>query len=106
MAEEVKRQETMSLSATTNLKKVLLLWLVGAAFFMESLDTTILNAAVPTVAVALKVAPLSMKSVLSSYTLSLAVFIPVSAGWRIALVHAVCSRRLLAFLRSDLYCAG
>jgi EmrB/QacA subfamily drug resistance transporter len=50
------------------------------AFLMESLDTTILNTAVPTVAKALGVVPLSMKSVLSSYTLSLAVFIPVS-GW-------------------------
>jgi EmrB/QacA subfamily drug resistance transporter len=47
---------------------------------MESLDTTILNTAVPTIAEALKVAPLSMKAVLSSYTLSLAVFIPIS-GW-------------------------
>jgi len=60
--------------------KRLLPWLVAVAFFMESLDTTILNTAVPTVAAALKVAPLSMKSVLSSYTLSLAVFIPIS-GW-------------------------
>jgi EmrB/QacA subfamily drug resistance transporter len=58
----------------------LLPWLVAVAFFMESLDTTILNTAVPTVAQALKVAPLSMKAVLSSYTLSLAVFIPIS-GW-------------------------
>jgi EmrB/QacA subfamily drug resistance transporter len=47
---------------------------------MESLDTTILNTAVPAIAAALKVAPLSMKSVLASYTLSLAVFIPIS-GW-------------------------
>lgn len=47
---------------------------------MESLDTTILNTAVPTVATALGVVPLSMKAVLSSYTLSLAVFIPIS-GW-------------------------
>ncbi len=47
---------------------------------MESLDTTILNTAVPAIAEALKVAPLSMKAVLSSYTLSLAVFIPIS-GW-------------------------
>src|SRR5271155_4667269 len=60
--------------------KKLLPWLVAVAFFMESLDTTILNTAVPAVAAALKVAPLSMKSVLSSYTLSLAVFIPIS-GW-------------------------
>ena len=47
---------------------------------MEALDTTILNTAVPGIAAALKVAPLSMKAVLASYTLSLAVFIPVS-GW-------------------------
>ena len=47
---------------------------------MESLDTTILNTAVPAVAGALGVAPLSMKAVLASYTLSLAVFIPIS-GW-------------------------
>ena len=60
--------------------KRLLPWLVAVAFFMESLDTTILNTAVPTIAAALHVAPLSMKSVLASYTLSLAVFIPIS-GW-------------------------
>ena len=53
---------------------------VSAAFFMESLDTTILNTAVPAVAQALQVEPLSMKAVLSSYTLSLAVFIP-PARW-------------------------
>src|SRR6185503_19302114 len=47
---------------------------------MEALDTTILNTAVPAIARALEVSPLSMKAVLASYTLSLAVFIPVS-GW-------------------------
>src|SRR5271168_4733065 len=67
-------------SAPRAFSKRLLPWLIAVAFFMESLDTTILNTAVPTVAAALKVAPLSMKSVLSSYTLSLAVFIPIS-GW-------------------------
>src|SRR5450755_1307292 len=60
--------------------KRLLPWLVAVAFFMESLDTTILNTAVPAVSTALHVTPLSMKSVLASYTLSLAVFIPIS-GW-------------------------
>jgi EmrB/QacA subfamily drug resistance transporter len=60
--------------------KRLLPWLVAVAFFMESLDTTILNTAVPAISAALHVAPLSMKSVLASYTLSLAVFIPIS-GW-------------------------
>lgn len=47
---------------------------------MESLDTTILNTAVPAISAALHVTPLSMKAVLASYTLSLAVFIPIS-GW-------------------------
>jgi EmrB/QacA subfamily drug resistance transporter len=60
--------------------KRLLPWLVAVGFFMESLDTTILNTAVPTIAHALGVPPLSMKAVLASYTLSLAVFIPIS-GW-------------------------
>ncbi len=60
--------------------KRILPWLVAVAFFMESLDTTILNTAVPVVAKALAISPLNMKSVLASYTLSLAVFIPVS-GW-------------------------
>ena len=60
--------------------KRLLPWLVAVAFFMQSLDTTILNTAVPAIARAMDVTPLSVKSVLASYTLSLAVFIPVS-GW-------------------------
>jgi EmrB/QacA subfamily drug resistance transporter len=69
--------QTAVLSAAS---KSLLPWLVAVAMFMESLDTTILNTAVPAVAAALKVGPLSMKAVLASYTLSLAVFIPIS-GW-------------------------
>lgn len=60
--------------------KRLLPWLVAVAFFMQALDSTILNTAVPTMAAALDVAPLDMKSVLSCYTLSVAVFVPIS-GW-------------------------
>ncbi len=55
-------------------------WLVAVGFFMENLDTTILNTAVPTMALDLQVLPLSLKAVVTSYTLSLAVFIPIS-GW-------------------------
>jgi EmrB/QacA subfamily drug resistance transporter len=69
--------EMTSASATA---RRLLPWLVAVAFFLESLDTTILNTAIPTISSALQVAPLSMKAVLASYTLSLAVFIPIS-GW-------------------------
>lgn len=66
--------------APSDAAKRLLPWLVAVAFFMESLDTTILNTAVPAISKALNVTPLSMKAVLASYTLSLAVFIPIS-GW-------------------------
>lgn len=55
-------------------------WIVATALFMENLDATILNTAVPTMSASLHVAPLSLKAVLTSYTLCLAVFIPIS-GW-------------------------
>jgi EmrB/QacA subfamily drug resistance transporter len=73
----VAATDDIPLTATA---KRLLPWLVAVGFFMESLDTTILNTAVPAIAKALDVPPLSMKAVLASYTLSLAVFIPIS-GW-------------------------
>ncbi len=67
----------ISFSAET---KRYLPWLVAVALFMENLDATIVNTAVPTMAQNLDVLPLSLKAVLTSYTLSLAVFIPIS-GW-------------------------
>lgn len=57
-----------------------LLWLVAIGFFMETLDSTIVNTAIPTMALDLGVIPLEMQSVVISYTLTLAVFIPAS-GW-------------------------
>ncbi|HEX9139471.1 MAG TPA: MFS transporter [Steroidobacteraceae bacterium] len=71
---------TAALEVATASGRKILPWLVAVAFFLESLDTTILNTAVPAISAALKIAPLSMKAVLASYTLSLAVFIPIS-GW-------------------------
>ena len=71
---------TEELPCITDTCRRILPWLVAVAFFMESLDTTILNTAVPAISEALHVSALSMKSVLASYTLSLAVFIPIS-GW-------------------------
>jgi EmrB/QacA subfamily drug resistance transporter len=60
-------------------EKRTLLWLVAFSFFMQMLDSTIVNTATPSIATALKVSPLSLKTALISYTLALAVFIPVSA---------------------------
>lgn len=55
-------------------------WVVASALFMEQLDSTIVNTAVPAMAASLHVTPLSLKAVVTSYILSLAVGIPVS-GW-------------------------
>ena len=55
-------------------------WLVATALFMEQLDATIVNTAIPSIAASLGVTPLSLKSVVTSYILGLAVGIPVS-GW-------------------------
>jgi EmrB/QacA subfamily drug resistance transporter len=52
---------------------------VGVSFLMESLDVSILNTSVPTVAAALAVSPLQLKAALTCYALTQALFIPVSA---------------------------
>jgi EmrB/QacA subfamily drug resistance transporter len=55
-------------------------WVVATALFMEQLDSTIVNTGIPAMARNLGVTPLSLKAVVTSYTLSLAVCIPLS-GW-------------------------
>jgi EmrB/QacA subfamily drug resistance transporter len=55
-------------------------WVVATTLFMEQLDSTIVNTAVPAMAASLHVTPLSLKAVVTSYILSLAVCIPIS-GW-------------------------
>ncbi len=65
--------------ASTTVKRCLP-WIVATALFMEQLDSTIVNTAVPSIAASLQVTPLSLKAVVTSYILSLAVCIPIS-GW-------------------------
>lgn len=55
-------------------------WLAAMAMFMQSLDATILNTALPTIAKDLNHSPLSMQAVVVGYALTLALLIPVS-GW-------------------------
>ena len=53
-------------------------WIAAFAFFMQSLDTSILNTALPTMAKDLNESPLNMQSAVICYALTLALFIPVS----------------------------
>ena len=79
----------MDLAAT----KRILPWVVATALFMEQLDSTIVNTGIPAMAASLHVTPLSLKAVVTSYILSLAVCIPVS-GW---LAERYGSRRVFMF---------
>jgi hypothetical protein len=55
-------------------------FIVSLSFFMEAVDSTVINTAIPTMAKSLNVAPVDLKVALVSYLLSLAIFIPIS-GW-------------------------
>ncbi|WP_367847602.1 multidrug transporter subunit MdtD [Rhodoferax sp. WC2427] len=57
-----------------------LLWLVAIGFFMQTLDATIVNTALPAMAASLGVSPLRMQSVVVAYSLTMAMLIPAS-GW-------------------------
>ncbi|UQZ89650.1 MFS transporter [Deltaproteobacteria bacterium Smac51] len=69
----------------------LLPWLVAMSFFMQMLDGTILNTALPAIAGSLGENPLRMQAVLISYMLTTAICIPAS-GW---LTDRVGPRRLM-----------
>jgi len=67
-------------SPASSSTKRFLPWVVATTLFMEQLDSTIVNTAIPSMAASLHVTPLSLKAVVTSYILSLAVAIPIS-GW-------------------------
>ena len=58
----------------------ILLWLVAVGFFMQTLDATIVNTALPSMAQSLGESPLRMQSVVVAYSLAMAMLIPAS-GW-------------------------
>ncbi len=60
--------------------KKLLPWVVAIAFFMQTLDGTILNTTLPAMARDLGESPLRMQSVVVAYMLTVALLIPAS-GW-------------------------
>lgn len=53
-------------------------YLLATAIFMQMLDSTILNTALPSIAKDLHQPALKMQSLIVSYVLTLALFIPVS----------------------------
>lgn len=62
----------------TPMMYAMLPWIASVAFFMQTLDTSILNTALPQMADDLHESPINMQSAIISYALTLALFIPVS----------------------------
>ena len=60
--------------------KRIIAFIVSLALFMDALDTTIINTAIPAMSRSLNVNPIDLKIALISYLISLAIFIPIS-GW-------------------------
>ena len=54
--------------------------IVAVALFMENMDSTVIATSLPAIAVDIGTSPLTLKLAVTSYLLSLAVFIPMS-GW-------------------------
>ncbi|XAH26125.1 multidrug transporter subunit MdtD [Xylophilus sp. GW821-FHT01B05] len=84
-----------------------LLWIVATGFFMQTLDTTIVNTALPSMARALGVSPLALQPVVVAYTLTMALLTPAS-GW---LADRFGTRRvyfaaILIFTLGSLCCAS
>jgi EmrB/QacA subfamily drug resistance transporter len=107
--------ETMSVSTpptptrTTPSSRSLtvMLWLVATGFFMQTLDSTIVNTALPAMAASLGERPLRMQSVVIAYSLTMAVMIPVS-GWLAdkAGTKRVFLAAILVFAVGSLLCAN
>jgi EmrB/QacA subfamily drug resistance transporter len=67
-------------AAQTGKPSLLIPIVVACSFFMEQLDSTIITTAIPVMAKSLGVEPVRLSLAITSYILSLAVFIPIS-GW-------------------------
>ncbi|WP_246879308.1 DHA2 family efflux MFS transporter permease subunit [Chromobacterium violaceum] len=81
--------------------------IVATALFMENMDATVISTSLPVIAQDLGVDPISLKLALTSYLVSLAVFIPIS-GWMADRFGArrIFRSAILVFMLGSLLCAA
>lgn len=80
--------------------------IVAAALFMENMDSTVIATSLPAIAADIGTSPLTLKLAITSYLLSLAVFIPAS-GWtadRFGARRVFCSA-IAVFMIGSIGCA-
>lgn len=70
----------MLLKELSSKEKLFIPWIIAIALFMETLDVTIVSAAIPQIASNFQVSIINVKFALTGYLLSLSIFIPLS-GW-------------------------
>lgn len=80
--------------------------IVAAALFMENMDSTVIATSLPAIAADIGASPLTLKLAITSYLLSLAVFIPAS-GWTADRFGArsVFSTAIVVFMIGSIGCA-
>ncbi|WP_425904980.1 DHA2 family efflux MFS transporter permease subunit [Nitrobacter sp. TKz-YC02] len=87
-------------------KERLIPLIVAAALFMENMDSTVIATSLPAIAADIGTSPLTLKLAITSYLLSLAVFIPAS-GWTADRFGArsVFSAAIVVFMVGSIGCA-
>src|SRR6202161_1726774 len=87
-------------------KQRLLPLIVATALFMENMDSTVVATSLPAIAPDIDTSPLTLKLAITSYLLSLAVFIPAS-GWTADRFGArlVFSAAIAVFMVGSIGCA-
>jgi EmrB/QacA subfamily drug resistance transporter len=87
-------------------KERLIPLIVAAALFMENMDSTVIATSLPAIAADIGTSPLTLKLAITSYLLSLAVFIPAS-GWTADRFGArkVFSAAIAVFMIGSIGCA-
>ena len=80
--------------------------IVAVALFMENMDSTVIATSLPAIAADIGTSPLALKLAITSYLLSLAVFLPVS-GWTADRFGArtVFRAAILVFMTGSIGCA-
>ncbi|MFZ1181530.1 MAG: MFS transporter [Herbaspirillum sp.] len=79
--------------------------IVACALFMEQMDATVISTSLPVLAADMGVAPVALKLALTSYLVSLAVFIPIS-GWMADRFGALTIFRaaICVFIAGSIFC--
>ena len=79
--------------------------IIAVALFMENMDSTVIATSLPAIAADIGTNPLALKLAVTSYLLSLAIFIPAS-GWTADRFGArTCSAAIAVFILSSIGCA-